>query len=281
MRCRSLAAFMVAALVVGGFAACGSDESSESLPPFQRIRAASGKTLDAGSAKMAISVKTEGSTNNLFEGEGTFDFAKRAGTMTMDTSQFAATGLPKELKMVLDGQLIYMNLGGILPGGKPWAKIDLTKVDELGEEFEALSQLGASNDPRSALAYIEGVSDDVTTVGPEEVRGTATTHYKATMDLEKAEANVKGDDLKRAIRTLIDQAGTSTMPAEFWLDREGRIRRSRSTLDLSKVKGAAGQTGTSTTTIEFFEFGIDVKIAIPPADETTDFADLLKAGSGG
>jgi hypothetical protein len=55
-------------------------------------------------------------------------------------------------------------------------------------------------------------------------------------------------------------------------------------MDLSKAKvpGAEGAaaTGMAKFSMEFFDFGEDVKVAIPPADETIDLAELLGAPTG-
>lgn len=285
MRRRSTALFLAAVLALGGSAvACGDSGTSTNVDasPVQRIRAASEKTIEAGSSKMFLSVETTGDTAVTFEGEGAFDYESRKGLMTLDTSSLAAGGFPKELEMRLDGDIVYMNLGSILPGGKPWAKIDITKAGELGSQFASLSQLGTNNDPSNTLAFVEGVSDDVKTVGKEKVRGTDTTHYSAVISLDKAVAAAKTEDAKAAIAQMKEQMGVDTVPGEFWLDAEGRVRRYRSTIDLSTVKNPSGEPlkGSSTTTMELFDFGTKVDVKAPPADQTTDLADLLK-GMGG
>jgi hypothetical protein len=48
-------------------------------------------------------------------------------------------------------------------------------------------------------------------------------------------------------------------------------------LSKSKVPGAedAAATGTAKVSMEFYDFGKDVDVAIPPADQTIDLAELL------
>lgn len=285
MRRRFTALLLAAALPLGLSAvACGDSGTSTNTEasPVERIRASSEKTLEAGSSKMFILVETTGDAEVKFEGEGAFDYETRKGTMTLDTSTLAAGGFPKELEMRLDGDIVYMNLGSILPGGKPWAKIDISEASELGSQFASLSQLGTNNDPSNTLAFVEGVTDDVKVLGEEEVRGTKTTHYSAVINLDEAEGAAETEEAKQAIRHTKEQLGTSTIPGEFWLDAEGRLRRYRSTIDLSTINNPSGEsvTGTSTTTMELFDFGTDVDVEAPPADETTDLADLLKNMGG-
>lgn len=269
---RSIGVVVVASAAVL-LGACG-----EEVRPVDRIRQSSQKVVDAGSSKMSVAL--DGSGLSL-EGEGAYDYEQRRGTMTLDTSSLAAAGFPKELKVLVDDTIIYVNLGGLLQGTE-WAKIDTTKAAELGPQYASLAGLGTRNDPRATLAYMRGVRDDVKTVGKEEVRGADTTHYSATIDLEAAAEASTGDQAK-AIRSTIDELGTKTIPGEFWLDGDGRLRRYRSEIDLSKVKraeGSEGVTGTTTTTMEFFEFGTDVELDLPAADQVTDLADQLGQRSG-
>lgn len=282
MKLRRLSTFVMSALLVAG-AACGSDSGggSESLPPLERIRASSQEVIDAGTSRMTMSIETSGPTAVTFTGEGAYDYDEKVGSFTLDTSALAAAGFPAELKIVTEGRTLYMNLGSLLGGGKTWARLDLDRADELGPQFESLAELGTNNDPRAALAYLAGVNDDVKTVGREKVRGDDTTHYSATIDLQKAADAVEDPDQEKALRNVIDKLGTSTIPGEFWIDGEGRLRRYRSVIDLSTVDAGDQQlSGSTTSVMEFFDFGAEIDVATPDEAETADLAELLK-GLGG
>jgi hypothetical protein len=60
-----------------------------------------------------------------------------------------------------------------------------------------------------------------------------------------------------------------------WIDDEGRMRTMLQTIDLSKVAGAEGGAGALTTTFELYDFGTDLDVKPPPADQVGDGTALL------
>jgi hypothetical protein len=82
-------------------------------------------------------------------------------------------------------------------------------------------------DPRTLLTELQKRADEVGVVGKEDVRGVETTRYHMTSEEYSDE------------------------PVDIWVDRDGLVRRVRS-------------PGIS---IEFFDFGAELGIEPPPADE--------------
>jgi hypothetical protein len=67
----------------------------------------------------------------------------------------------------------------VMPGGKPWIKVDLSAVGkQAGIDLSQFTQLGT--DPAQMVGWLRTVSGDVTTVGTEQIDGVDTTHYRAT-----------------------------------------------------------------------------------------------------
>ena len=158
------------------------------------------------------------------------------------------------------------------PGPTP--SVELDQLDDLARQFEQLR--GA--DPTAALNYLNGVAaDGITEVGEAEVRGESTTHYRLTVDLERAKADAPeelGDDYDR----LIEQIGGTTIPAEVWVDGDDRVRRMKFTIDPAP-QGNTDQPPI-TVTNELYDFGAEVEVTPPPDDQVTDLGQLL-AGLGG
>jgi hypothetical protein len=185
------------------------------------------------------------------------------------------------MEALLLGTVVYLKLPGTLqaqvPGNKPFARIDLQAAGQSqGLDFGALSQ---STDPTSGLGYLYGASDNVTKVGNETLRGAKTTHYKATVDLQKAELKMTPEQ-KQAVEKVRTQLGTSTFPVDAWIDGAGRVRKMTYAIDMSKAKTPAGQpagTGQTIITVELFDYGTAVNVAEPPADQV---ADMTKQASG-
>jgi hypothetical protein len=143
---------------------------------------------------------------------------------------------------------------------------------------DALGVAGGANDPSQLLDALRGISDDIDDLGSDEVRGVATTHFHTTIDLTRALREAAPDQ-----RELLDAqlgalaGGSSSVPFDVWIDRDGLPRRISVELDgLVQAPGA----GTVTMAVDFFDYGEPVDIVIPDASDTTPFTDVLGSFGG-
>ncbi len=201
-----------------------------------------------------------GGTNAEVRGSGVVDLAKGNSELVL------LTGNSQIHQRMVEG-ILYQQPPAAqrkqLPQGKSWLKVDVKKL---------LRQTGGSTqyeDPTSSFNYIKGISDkDVEKVGTETVDGTATTHYKVSVDV----AELAKDNARQA-KQLRAQLG-DRLPLDVWLDGQGRLRQEK-----VEVKPRAGQQGNSggrtavTTTLKFSDFGTDVNVTAPPAKDTVDITD--------
>ena len=274
---RRLIAVLLAsfALVLLGPACGGSGGSDEK--PAAVLASSSEKTIGAKSSKVALvmEITPEGGNPMKITAEGAFDYAARQGTMTMDAGSMGVPGLSGNIELVLLGDVFYMKFPpGLLPG-KSWLKIDLATIGEQsGIDLAGLQELG-SNDPSNFLRFLEGAGDDAKKVGEEKVRGVDTTHYKASFDLEAAKAEAP-ENLRDDLDRVIEQLGKSTIPADVWVDGDGLTRRMRFVME-----SVGEQKASTTVTQELYDFGVKVEATAPPADQVSDFGQLLQqAGQG-
>jgi hypothetical protein len=260
-------ALFLAAIVLAG---CGAS-------PLEILQAAGEKTIAAGSSRMLLrlEVLSERAARPVqMTGEGAFDFASRRGTL--DLSVPATAGAPPaRTAMIFDKDVVYQkvprSLASQLSSGKPWLKIDLAALNRAGAGGVASGQ---SNDPTQALAFLNGITGDVREVGKEKLRDADTTHYSATVDLEKATEGAANS--KQMVDNLINQIGSKNLPIDAWIDGDGRLRKERYQMTLGPGVGAlATGTGKATTTIELYDFGTAVSITPPPASQVTDATKLL------
>ena len=276
------------ALLVGLLAAliplaCGGGDKS-SAPPATTAAAerassspvalAAAATREEGSARFSMTVEISGGpTAGTITGEGAF--AGRRGNVTLDLSDVGAGGAFVDGKMeaIFDGLVLYMKfpseIAQALPGGKAWIRLDLAALGkEQGLDFEQLAQ-ATQGDPSQSLDYLLAAGDDFERVGAEDVRGVETPRYRGTIDLEKVVEQAPAGT-REAYRRLVGLSGTSTIPAEAWIDGEGRVRRMRYEQPLPGQKDAL-----TTTTVELYDFGAEVDAEPPPAEEILDLQDLI------
>jgi hypothetical protein len=147
-------------------------------------------------------------------------------------------------------------------------KIDLKSIGKAaGVDLKQLMQANQNN-PADLLKALKGVGTSHL-VGTENIRGTATSHYRAEIDLNKAADRIPDRAAADALKRLVDQSGTSGFPIDVWVDRVGRVRR-------EQVRYSAAGAGMDMT-VEFTRFGVPVDTTPPPADQVMDAGALLQA----
>ncbi|CAN5664743.1 hypothetical protein BH24ACT14_BH24ACT14_03950 [soil metagenome] len=180
------------------------------------------------------------------------------------------------VELLVDGRATYIKAPAGMPAPTPWFSISL----EGGGGQSPLSDLPQiGSDPAAGLAYLRGVSDDVEEIGSDQVRGVATTHYRAVVNIGEvlAEAPPRDrDQLRHGLRML----GLEQLPMDVWLDAEGLLRRQVTAIDLSQSEffadpGRPAAAQELVTTVEFYDFGTEVDITPPPADQVTKLEDML------
>lgn len=283
---RKLAVVGLVALL--GVTGCGGDSGSsggssggDGASGLQVLQAASERTTETGSSRIALDVDVPQSLGGAgsgvsIDGEGVVDFEEKSSQLTLTVP---AAG---ELEVRQIGDVVYTKVPEAFAaqtGGKTWIKIDGATAQENG-----LSDLvGGGNDPAQSLEYLRGVTGDVEEVGTETVRGEETTRYKATVDLRKA-AGAVPEDKRKAFEASIKQLGTADVPVEVWVDEDGRTRRVVTSIPVSAGGTSPAPSGAGNdvkVTVEFFEFGVDVDVQAPPAAEVGDLAELQQGAQPG
>jgi hypothetical protein len=258
---RIAVSLMLCLAAAGGLAACGAEDFDPDV-----VAQAADKTASAGGAKVAFTIDVAG---QAMRGSGFMDAKGRKGRV-----RFALPQGQGEMETLFLDRLIYLHLPeklGAQLGGKPWLKLDLEKLAKSqGIDLGAL-QSTSNSDPTQQLDQLRGAGK-VTRVGSEKVRGTPTTHYRATIDLRKAAKKVPAaqrEEARRSIDRLIKLQGRSTLPVEVWIDDKGRLRRERVT---QRVQGQSLDF-----TMDLYDFGTREALKAPPASQTQDFSDVVRA----
>ena len=216
-------------------------------------------------------------------GQGFIDFSGAASSMTMEM-----LGMERlEMRQVENAVYVKMpeEFAAQVSGAKPWIEMDLNAVTKRQNGMN-LGQMrsGVAQDPTGQLEYLRGVSESVEKVGEEQVRGTQTTRYRATIDLRKA-ATQEGPEAREAYDETIEMLGASKLPVEVWLDDQNRIRRFAMNLTVPMPQNAASPNASredatmrTQTVVEYYDFGTPVDVQAPPPEQTTDGSKLLAGG---
>lgn len=265
LRLTTLAAALALTLTgCGGGEQSGStSESVDRLSPQAAIAAAVASADELTSSRFVLSsTSTVGGQEIEFSGEGVYDYAASAGEMS-----FALPGGAGELTQRVVGDVLYMQLPT-----EPGVFYEL-KLSDLVD-----TSLAGSTDPTSGIAALRGANDDVVEVGQETVRDAQTTHYRGTLDIEKALEVLKGP-VRDLIESTLKTGDLKDVPFEAWIDDEGRLRKMEQTMTLESPQ-LPGQAIEVQSTYELYDFGVDVDVEAPPADQVKDGAPLLEAFKG-
>jgi len=107
------------------------------------------------------------------------------------------------------------------------------------------------------------------------LRGAPTTHYKMTIDLNKAVANAP-ESARAGLQEIFNMYSSKTLPADVWIDSDGRLRKMQYTATVT----TQGHTTTANTAYELYDFGTPVNATPPPANQVSDLQTLLKQSGG-
>ena len=265
MKLGAIAAIAVlTALVLAG---CGGSGNGKQAAPKvvsgELIVAAATKSTKSGSVEADFKISGPGIKGS---GSGVFDTGpSRSGQLSMKVT---VRGMEVPIDSVIAGNVLYMRssvfsqLG--LPANKQWIKVDLGKLaQQRGVDLSSLAN--TSPTPTSALSYLRG-SGRVREVGKESIDGAETTHYKVTVDLEKAAAR-SDPDTRQALRRVIKSSGVKTLPVDVWVDGKGYVRK------VQYAQRASGQNVK--VTMNLHDYGKPVTVKPPPADSVVDLMQAV------
>lgn len=267
----SALAALAAALAIAG---CGS--STQSATPVIRAAdvttGAPGYRL-AGTLTLAVHAGTQTRTIPIAM-NGSFDRRGRVASVTAVTSAGGHTFRVPEL---LSGLTVYMLSSAVpnyarLAGGKRWVELNMSHAIS-GAGF---SSLPTATDPTQFVDYLRAVSSGITKVGGATVRGVATTHYHAIVDLGKYPRLVapsQRPSVAAGVKELEAALGGHTIPLDVWIDGQRRIRRLRTAFGecISGVHLAFSMTA------DLFDYGPQPRPKIPPASQTYDLTPVMQA----
>lgn len=276
---RLVVTVVVAALAM---AACG-----QSRPPVERLSAASAETSAADTASFSMDMVTEVAEGDAgmdmtITANGVIDFANDMARMEMNMP-----GLGGALETVVDGDTVYTLMPGMFTGGEDqWIRQESAGTPEMGMGASA----GLGNDPADMVEALDAIDGEITELGEDEVRGATVQGYGFT---------VTGTDLVDDPDTPESLAGIE-VPTEAWLDADDRLRRMVTEMDIGEVMEAVTEelpeqegapelggmmqalSGTMTVTLEFFDFGEAVDIAVPEdAIDAGEFEQQMMDGMPG
>jgi len=214
-------------------------------------------TAAAKTFRYAMTIHSEGSglTPTTSTAQGAFDHANHQG---WSDSPGRDQDHPNEHRMLVIGTTLYERTSG----PKQWIKLPRRLP---GANLGLLG--GNVADPSPLLGLLRDGAQTTTRVDAATVRGVRTDRYAVTLDLDHYVTTLSPQG-----RRIAKQYGIAGhIPAEVWVDAQGRLRRLHFRIGVNDpsptAPGAAGGTITEEFTLELFDFGVSVHVSPPPADQ--------------
>jgi hypothetical protein len=199
------------------------------------------------------------------EGEGAIDERTLEGSASMTVEG-------QKLTEVIKNPYAYIRLppvaGAAIADGKPWVRANL---DAYTQALGAPSPFqGDTGRPAQTLSVLDS-GGHVTKVGSEDVRGVASTHYRALLDVAHVDSAAAPAAARRYAEALDKLTGASSLPVDVWVDAQGRVRRFSLGLQAHTPVGAVDET----VSMELFDFGPQPQVVVPAESEVTDITGAV------
>jgi hypothetical protein len=246
------------ALIALALAGCGSASESS----LEDAAEATG----AETSRVEIVHRTgpaEGEKEYVFKSSGLFDYpGERAVLTTSDPVPFYGADV-KLMEARLIGRAVYWRW--VVKGETYWVKQD--PAEKSGDPAEFLIPgPGTPTKPTDVLTRVLLASEGNEKIGTEDVRGEATTHYRARVNLNELVKQMP--ESERLPEELRKQFGGPVVPVDLWIDGESRLRKiviSRP----ARTEGSVHGPGW-TTTVELYDYGVEVDVQPPEGELISD-----------
>lgn len=284
------AAGLTAALVLTGCGASGDAAGGESPrsqsaseqhagggSTVQAMTAVAKKTSDATAAKVSLKISSPGMLGEEMEMSGVMGWDPMALDMTMRTADTPA--MPSSSRLIWVDDAMYVDMGSVNAAeldGKRWMKLDLgSALDQLGQAERKMLSGGLDSmngqDPAQQMALLLS-SPNVAYLGEQEVDGVTAKRYKGTLTLDDGMKSKDGLDFLSAAEREdllegVKKSGIKGYEIEAWV-RDDLPVRIKTTMDSSQ--------GDVTVLQKLTDYGTDVSVKAPPAEETADFREALR-----
>ena len=264
---RFVASLCLVAGAAAGVSGCGAAQVidpvakaaavTSSMPGYQMSAVMS---ISSASAPVSATMK------------GSVDTAQDSGTMNLSEN---VAGTQVNAPMVFAKLNFWMKAAAIpgaaqVTGGKPWIYVDMSKaLAAMG-----VGSLPGTTDPTQFLDYLNAVGANPTVVGPVSINGTATTEYRAVIDLDRYATLYHAS--AQTISAIESAIGSHTMPVEAWIDSQHRVRR----LHVAFPECVAGSKVRFSMTMGIYGFGAQPQAQIPQRGQVYNLTPALVAKYG-
>jgi hypothetical protein len=245
---RRITGVVIAALVLSG---CGSKEPTGGSDTLKILTDDVDRAVaEKRTAKVDYTLEGAGQT---LHGSGEVRFGANAA---MNVSSIDQDGVEKSV-LLIDGAAFFKE-GTATDESVPWLKVDMVRDDPAGKSVAAaIKQLKALSEPAQFVKSMLGAGK---MTGSD--RDGDATHHTVDIDLTKL-GSVPGFEDAAA---LLREAKADRFTMEIWTSPSNLINQMR-----TQVSCPAEANCVSTQDIYFTDWGTEVTLTAPPANQVKDY----------
>jgi hypothetical protein len=236
--------------------------------PLNPVAAAAERTADVDGLRFTMVVRTasEADPPRLDYEKGSLNLQTKLGAVQV--SGETADGAHMQADMVVSEDAIYLRspeFRGKLPEGKEWTKMKpslLTGEDSVPAES-----------PDGSLGMLT-VNNRVHRAGHSQVRGVRVSRYVSSFEIGDAVTALRAhgeDELAEKCEKLASQV-VGPVRAVALIDGKGLVRSVR----VRMTSTASGTPETIESLTEFFDFGAQPDIVVPPESRVFDMTPVME-----
>ncbi len=258
---------------------------------------------DTSTARFDGSINFVGAPGSELPGEismgfsGAYDLNAGSSDVTIDFSEVfavAAEADPDAAELGLFGEFFDEPIRVITIGDTSYVKWGLitlfaggdvdgdvwleTPADESEDLASGFGGGFGGTSPDEFLSQLRDANAVVEDLGSEDIRGNSTTHYRALVDTAALSETLSAEEMADFQSNFGGAGEDVAFPIDFWVGDDGLLYRYE--IDLTDPALLEDTDGLErlTITYEIFDYGEDVGIAAPPADQIV--SDELLGGFG-
>jgi hypothetical protein len=244
---------MALVLVGGGLGAALVLGASGGAAAQEAVANAAAQTMSSQSADMSLSIDVSvlGMQESV-TANGAFDFAQKAGTMTMT---IPVNGSQFSTQEIIIGSTIYVNMSGLSGGlapSRPW----------ISESDNQSNSSGTGLDPTAMLQQLQTAGGTVTSLGQTTYDGTAVTEYAATLPSSAMMGDI--GQLPSSLQQSVSGLNLPDMHMNIYVTQDNLLKA----IELPSYSVSfSGQTVSMDMKLVLSNYGTQVNVTPPPADQ--------------
>jgi hypothetical protein len=236
--------------------------------PLNPVAAAAERTADVTGLRFTMVIRTtsEAHPPRLDYENGSLNLQTKLGSVQVNGE--TSDGAHLHADMVVAEDAIYLRspeLRGKLPEGKEWTKMDPSQLT--GEDSVP------AESPDGSLGMLT-VNNRVHRAGHSQVRGVRVSRYVSSFEIGDVAAALRSDgedELAEKCEKLASQV-VGPVRAVALIDGKGLVRSVR----VRMTSTASGTPETIESLTEFFDFGAQPNILVPPESRVFDMTPVME-----